>query len=531
NLSVNDSSLFKAMPVMAQEVIRYYKADDKKDYFDNLFRYQLAANQYQNAILSLDSSNFFSFGIMPATNNGVRFQYRIYAIVRQAQLSNNKPFIQIYTDTLAAMFSRLSDDQKSIADSGFAMDTNTFRERLKKILTKVAGQDSIDLSEARTLVRTYNAWNVFKQILQPGNAFLAREDAKRYIQPRDSKLLKFKLDSVLSTNFKETDPGGSVLIKKGNKVLYSRSFGLANQKTKERFTPQTISNIGSISKTFVAYGILILQSKGKLSIEDSILKFFPDFKNTEIARKVKIIHLLTHTSGLPDNRNIKGDSLFYLTAKDEENFAPLKQTDTLEFEPGSKWNYSNPAYDGLALIIEKVSGMKWQTFIKQQIYKPSGMSHSKITDGPYPQNGVAHGYRKVNNQYEEYDYGEYPTFAAAGNGGIWSSVEELEKYVIAMNKCLFINCKSIAFSQQVWHPANWSDEYAPTQGVSWFVFEPNSLFRNKYKLITHSGGQGGFKADLFYIPEPDITIIWLANNDTFLTPLIMGQLLRLGYLK
>ncbi|MEJ7821662.1 MAG: serine hydrolase domain-containing protein [Chitinophagaceae bacterium] len=350
-------------------------------------------------------------------------------------------------------------------------------------------------------------------------------------QSRDDKLLKSKLDSILSTHFKETDPGGSVLIKKGNKVLYTTSFGLANLKTKEKFTPQTISNTGSISKTFVAYGILILQSQGKLSIEDSIIKFFPDFKNKEIARKVKIIHLLTHTSGLPDNRNVKGDSLFYLTAKDEENFAPLKQTDTLEFEPGSKWNYSNPAYDGLALIIEKVSGMKWQTFIKKYIFKPSGMSHSKITDGSYPQKGVAHGYRKVNNEYEEYDYGEYPTFAAAGNGGIWSSVEELERYVIAINKCLFINCKSIAFSQQVWHPANWSDDKAPTQGVSWFVDEPNAIPGNKYRVIGHDGDQGGFTAHVFFFPEPDITIIWLTNNDTSLSPLIIRQLLRLGYLK
>ncbi len=71
--------------------------------------------------------------------------------------------------------------------------------------------------------------------------------------------------------------------------------------------------------------------------------------------------------------------------KDEENFAPLKLTDTLEFEPGSRWKYSNPAYNGLALIIEKVSGMKWQTFIENYIFKPSGMKDSKITDGFFPE--------------------------------------------------------------------------------------------------------------------------------------------------
>ncbi|MEO6637070.1 MAG: hypothetical protein ABIN25_02265, partial [Ginsengibacter sp.] len=181
NLSVNDSSLFKAMPVMAQEVIRYYKADNKKDYFDNLFRYQLAAHQYQNAILFLDSSYYYYEGKMPTTNNTVNFQFRSYAIAQQAELSNNKPFIQIYTDTLAAIFSRLSDDQKNIAARYFTIDTNTLRKNLKTILAKVTTQDSINLVQARTLVRTYNAWNVFKKIFQPGRAFFAKEDAKKYI--------------------------------------------------------------------------------------------------------------------------------------------------------------------------------------------------------------------------------------------------------------------------------------------------------------------------------------------------------------
>ncbi len=348
-------------------------------------------------------------------------------------------------------------------------------------------------------------------------------------QPGSDKLLTARLDSIISADFNDIEPGGSLLIQKGNRVLYSRSFGLTDLKTQQKFSANTVSNTGSITKTFIAYGILLLQNQGKLSIEDSIIKYFPDFKNKEIARKVKIKHLLTHTSGLPDSRNVEKDSLFYLTAKDEENFAPLKLTDTLEFEPGSNWNYSNPSYNGLALIIEKVSGMKWQTFIKNYIFRPAGMNDSKITDGPYPENSVAHAYRKINNGFEEYDYGEYPTFAASGNGGIWSSVEDLKKYVNAIKKCLFIDCNTVSFSQKVWHPANWSGKEPPSQGFSWFVYEPKNT--NEYKIISHSGSQAGFRAHLFIIPEPDITIIWLTNNDKSLTPLIMNPLHELGYLK
>ena len=341
------------------------------------------------------------------------------------------------------------------------------------------------------------------------------------------KLLTIKLDSVFS-ELKENEPGGSFFIQKSNQILYSKSFGLADIKKQKKFTEKTVSNIGSISKTFVAYGILILQKQGKLSIEDNILKYFPDFKNKEIANKVKIKHLLTHTSGLPDSRNVDKDSVFYLTAKDEENFAPLKQTDTLEFESGSDWNYCNPAFDGLALIIEKVSGMKWQTFIHQNIFIPAGMKNSKITDGPFPENNVAHGYKKVNNQFEEFDYGEYPTMAAAGNGGVWSSIEELRRYVEAMKICSFLDCENIKFSQKAWTPANWKSENPAMQGFTWFVHEVKD--QEKDYLIEHSGSQAGFRAHILMYPEPNILIIWLSNNDVYYTPSILDQLFQLGLL-
>ncbi|MEI9912726.1 MAG: serine hydrolase domain-containing protein [Bacteroidota bacterium] len=91
----------------------------------------------------------------------------------------------------------------------------------------------------------------------------------------------------------------------------------------------------------------------------------------------------------------------------------------MEFEPGTKYKYSNPAFNGLALIIEKVTGKKWQDYINDLIFKPAGMKTSTITDGPHPQHGVAHAYiEKKGGGFEELDYGEEPTFAAAGNGGV-----------------------------------------------------------------------------------------------------------------
>ena len=352
-------------------------------------------------------------------------------------------------------------------------------------------------------------------------------------QEANDSLLTKKLDSAFAKVFKDNEPGGSVFIQKGNQTLYSKSFGLADLNTKKKFTNQTVSNIGSLSKTFVAYGILILQNQGKLSIEDSIIKFFPNFKNKELARKIKVKHLLTHTSGLPDNRNVEKDSIYYLTAKDWENFKPLLQTDTLEFEQGSQWNYSNPAYNGLALIIEKVSKMKWQKFIWKNIFLPAKMKNSKITDGDFPNKNIAHSYRKIGDKFEEYDYGEYPTFCASGNGGVWSSVSDLRKYILALNNCSFTDCSTIESSKKNWRPENWESTNEPVHSMVWFVHRGifDGFGNEKCEVIEHSGDQAGFKSHLILIPAKDITIIWLTNNNLFITGTIRKILLELNYIE
>jgi CubicO group peptidase (beta-lactamase class C family) len=141
------------------------------------------------------------------------------------------------------------------------------------------------------------------------------------------------LDSMFGHYFKVNEPGGAVLIARNNQIIYEKGFGIADVNTQEHITPKTLFNLGSISKTMVAYGILKLAAERKLSLNDELLKYFPDVKNPAIAKQVKLYHLLTHTSGLPDSRKIEEEREFYLTAKDEENFAPLKQTDHLEFVP------------------------------------------------------------------------------------------------------------------------------------------------------------------------------------------------------
>lgn len=194
--------------------------------------------------------------------------------------------------------------------------------------------------------------------------------------------LATRLDAYFSARFPPHEPGAAVMVVKADSVVFAEGYGLADLATGERITTRTLFNLGSISKTFVANAILILQERGKLSVEDSLIRYFPDFKNKGLARKVRIKHLLTHTSGLPDRRRVSQDTVFYLTAKDAENWPPQMLADTLEFEPGTRYHYSNPAFNALALIVEQVSGMKWQQFVSENIFEPSGMRTSTITDRP-----------------------------------------------------------------------------------------------------------------------------------------------------
>jgi CubicO group peptidase (beta-lactamase class C family) len=326
-------------------------------------------------------------------------------------------------------------------------------------------------------------------------------------QSQSSAMYNQKLDSVFSPYFKPDEPGGAVMLVKDGEVIYKKCFGIADKQTKEVITSQTLFNIGSITKTFVAYGLLNLAKQGKLSLNDDLYKYFPDFKNKAIAQKVRLYHLLTHTSGLPDVRKVDEEREFYLTAKDEENWAPIKQTDMLQFEPGTKYKYSNPAFNGLALIIEKVSGKKWQTYIADLIFKPAGMKKSTITDGAHPAKAVSHAYVKnAKGGFDELDYGEEPTFAAAGNGGVWSNVEELWKYEQAIQQFIFLDKEWIGRSRFVYPFADWKEETPSRLGLSWFITKDSNG-----EMIGHTGSQGGFVSDYCWWPDQRTFYVLLCN--------------------
>ncbi|HEV7555615.1 MAG TPA: serine hydrolase, partial [Kofleriaceae bacterium] len=141
-------------------------------------------------------------------------------------------------------------------------------------------------------------------------------------RPAKADALAKSLDDYYSHVFPADEPGGEVLVMKNDQIVFARGYGLADVKTHEKVTTRTLFNLGSISKTFVANAVLILAEQHKLSVDDPIGKYFPEFKNKEIAARVKLRHLLTHTSGLPDNRDVGSNTEFFLTARDPENWHP-----------------------------------------------------------------------------------------------------------------------------------------------------------------------------------------------------------------
>jgi CubicO group peptidase (beta-lactamase class C family) len=315
------------------------------------------------------------------------------------------------------------------------------------------------------------------------------------------------LDAYFQGIFPADAPGGAVLIARHGQVVFAKGFGLSDMHTRDPITTRTLFNLGSISKTFVAYGILKLADEKRLSLDDPIGKYFPAFKNKEIAQKVKVYHLLTHSSGLPDNRKVKEDSVFYLTAKDAENFAPIMENETLRFEPGEQFEYSNPAFNGLALIIEQVTRMKWQDYIRELILQTAGMRKSTITDGAWPDKGVSHAYLFDGKNYLEKDYGEEPTFAAAGNGGVWSNVEEMWRYEQAVQEHKFISPSWTSMSRTVYPLKNWKGSTPPFIGLSWFITHADGI-----PQIGHTGSQGGFISDYLWVPDQEFFYVLLCNT-------------------
>src|SRR5579872_4077874 len=179
---------------------------------------------------------------------------------------------------------------------------------------------------------------------------------------------------------------GAVLLSKNGRVLFEKAYGYANHAFKAANRVDTKFNLGSLGKMFTGVAILQLAQQGKLSLDDTVLKLVPDYPVKQIAGKITVRELLTHTSGLGSFFNEKFFDTNMGRFDTIESHLPLFTGKPLLFEPGTQWSYSNAGFIVLGLVIERVSGESYYDYVREHFFKPAGMSN---TDNYEPDQDVA----------------------------------------------------------------------------------------------------------------------------------------------
>ncbi|MBL7082546.1 MAG: beta-lactamase family protein [Candidatus Aminicenantes bacterium] len=312
--------------------------------------------------------------------------------------------------------------------------------------------------------------------------------------------LGMEIDMYLLGKIKEGFSGTVLVAKKGEKVLH-KGYGWAVREQRIPIITQTVFDIGSISKPFTATVIMRLEQQGKLEVKNPITKFFDNVP--EDKKGITIHHLLTHSSGLGDYHDTKGD--FEKMTRDEALQHIFNQE--LKFIPGEKNAYSNSGYTLLAIIAEKVSGRSFKEYLKQEIFDPAGMSSTGFYRNPaWKEKNVAHGYeaRKFGKQNSPLTWPEI-TWALLGNGGMVSTAEDLYKFHLAMkgNKILSRKAKKKSYTMHV----NEGDGY--WMGYGWGIRKTD---RNT-KIVSHGGANDfGFLANFVRYLDEDVVIIITSNS-------------------
>ena len=299
----------------------------------------------------------------------------------------------------------------------------------------------------------------------------------------------------------ERDFSGVILIARNDSIVFNKAYGIKNNQENGINDLNTVFDICSLTKQFTGAGIMKLSMQNKVSLNDSISKYFdavPDDK-----KNITIHQLLTHSSGLID---IVGDD--YDTIAEEEFLNKVFSTKLIS-TIGKGHHYSNVGYSLLALIIEKVSGMGFEKFLNLELFKPSKMNHTGYVIPDWTNNEIANGFlngTETKKPNEENWNEQGPYLNLKGNGGILSRASDLLLWSKALRDNLVLDKKST--SKYLYpHILEYSDGNS-YYGYGW-VIENNDL---EDKLIWHNGGSKTFASDMWIYPKKGITIIVLSNK-------------------
>lgn len=291
-----------------------------------------------------------------------------------------------------------------------------------------------------------------------------------------------QIDSLMKRSNQIGVFNGNVLVSKNNKIIYNASFGFTDATKSNKLTTDYRFNIGSITKEFSAVALLQLQEKGKLKLDDKVSKFIPELPKW--ANEVTIKDLLQYTSGLP---NVNWKKI----KNDKDLFDDLKLIDTLDFKPGTKYDYNNNNIFLRQFIVERLTGMNYQTYVEQFIFKSCKMTSSVMTPFKNEEN-IAKGF---NNNLVP-DKTDLPI-----TGGTYLTTIDLLKWANCLHSKKIINKKSLYEIGQQFA----SQETQSALGQA--KYKNNNLIEH-----LHDGRSGNYEAILVSDIDEKFTIILLDNN-------------------
>ncbi|TWI99487.1 CubicO group peptidase (beta-lactamase class C family) [Mucilaginibacter frigoritolerans] len=326
--------------------------------------------------------------------------------------------------------------------------------------------------------------------------------------PADSNIMK-EVQQLVDKAAANDKYSGAVLIAKGNRVLLTKAYGFANADKKILNNTETKFNLGSMNKMFTGVAIAQLVQVGKLNFDDKLIKILPDYPNKDVAKKITIEQLLTHTSGLGDffKPEFFANIPKYVNLND---YLPLYVNEPLLFEPGEGWAYSNAGFITLGLVIEKISGEDYFTYVREHIFNPAEMRSSdwyiKEVDVPNLATGYTFGEHNdpQNNHARKNNIFGLPVRGTSAGGG-YSTTGDMLKFVQALLGHKLLNAQ---YTQTV--ITGKVDDHHPNSKYAYGFMD---RVENGKHIIGHNGGGPGINGYVMMIPDNGFTIIVLGNFD------------------
>ncbi len=314
--------------------------------------------------------------------------------------------------------------------------------------------------------------------------------------------LKAEADAIVTAAYPAEEPGAAVIITRGGRVVYAAGRGLADVDTRAPITPDTVFRLGSIVKQFTAATILKLVEEGRVSLDDPVSRFFPDWPQPGAGATVR--QVLNHTSGIQDFTKIPGwiaknRTRPFTTAEMLAVFRDLPA----RAQPGHAWEYNNGGYVLLGAIIEKVTGQAWHEALAERITKPLSL-RTIVHPLPGAQGPAsARGYTRHDGRVRPVPPSHMSVAHAAG--GLTGSVGDMARFADALHRGRLV---SPALYREMTRPAPLAGGKAETYGFGLRLRE----IRGR-KALVHGGAGAGLDTDSVYIPSEDLFVAVFTNSD------------------